>query len=190
MDLRARLVDMKIRTAGPADADEIVQVRNDSRRAAYRDLIDGGALEKLSPVPAYSFVLDLSAPPQCWRTLIAERGPEIVGAVTVGWDTRESTAGRAGPGQPGEVRMLHVHPDHWGKRVGYALMREAHRALDEFGLSPVRAWVLEGNAVGIRFLERYGLEPDGERSVSEVGGRPCPVVRYSLPAGRKADEPS
>lgn len=188
MDLRARLVDMKIRTAGPADADEIVQVRIASWRAAYRGLIDDATLAALRSEPSHAFVMNLSSPPPFWRTLIAERGPEVVGSITIGWDTRESAKDEVEPGQPGEVWMLYVHPDHWGRGIGHALMREAHKSLNEFGLSPIRVWVLEGNEVGSRFYERYGFVADGERTDYEIDGRPYPIVRYTLPKDRVVDE--
>ncbi len=179
---------MKIRTAGPADADEIVQVRVASWRAAYSGLVDDKVLSGLRDEPSESFVMNLSSPPPFWLTLVAERGPDVIGSITVGWDTRESGRGEAESGQPGEVWMLYVHPDHWGGGAGYALMREAHKALNEFGLAPIRVWVLEGNEVGKRFYERYGFVLDGERADYEIGRRAYPIVRYTLPKDRLVDE--
>ncbi|WP_100445138.1 GNAT family N-acetyltransferase [Glycomyces xiaoerkulensis] len=179
---------MKIRTAGPADADEIVEVRNASWRAAYRGLIADDTLAALRDEPGEAFVMNLSSPPPFWLTLVAERGPDVIGYIMLGWDTRESDSDQTGPGEPGEVWALYVHPDRWGTGVGRALMREAHKALDEFGLAPIRVWVLEGNDVGRRFYERYGFVADGERTDYEVDGRTYPIVRLALPGDRVADE--
>lgn len=179
---------MKIRTAGPADADEIVQVKVASWRAAYSGLIDADVLDDLREEPSEPFVMNLSSPPPFWLTLVAERGPDVIGSVTVGWDTRETERSEAAPGRPGEVWSLYVHPDHWGRGAGYALMREAHRGLNEFGLSPIRVWVLDGNEIGRRFYERYGFVADRERADSPIAGRPHPIVRYTLPEDRPLDE--
>lgn len=179
---------MKIRTAGPADADEIVQVKVASWRAAYSGLIDADVLHDLRDEPSESFVMNLSSPPPFWLTLVAERGPDVIGSVTVGWDTREAERDEAEPDRPGEVWSLYVHPDHWGRGAGYALMREAHKALNEFGLSPIRVWMLDGNAVGKRFYERYGFVADQERTDYHIGGRPYPIMRYTLPKERLVDE--
>ncbi|GAB3647420.1 hypothetical protein GCM10028833_11150 [Glycomyces tarimensis] len=138
--------------------------------------------------PSETFVMNLSSPPPFWLTLVAERGPDVIGSITVGWDTRESARNEVEPGQPGEIWMLYVHPDHWGRGAGHALMREAHKALNEYGLSPVRVWVLEGNQVGAHFYERYGFVRDGERTTHEIGKRPYPIVRYTLPKDRVVDE--
>lgn len=179
---------MKIRTAGPADADEIVQVRIASWRAAYRGIVDDKVLAGLREEPSESFVMNLSSPPPFWTTLVAERGPDVIGSITVGWDTRESDHHEVEPGQPGEVWMLYVHPERWGGGAGYALMREGHKALDGLGLSPIRVWVLDGNTIGKRFYERYGFVADGERAEHEIGERAYPIVRYTLPKDRLVDE--
>ncbi len=179
---------MKIRTAGPADADEIVQVRVASWRAAYGDIIDPKVLADLREEPSESFVMNLSSPPPFWTTLVAERGPDVIGSIVVGWDTRECDRDEVESGRPGEVWMLYVHPDRWGTGAGHALMREGHRALTAFGLSPIRVWVLDGNVIGKRFYERYGFVADGERAEHEIGGRHYPIVRYTLPKDRQVDE--
>ncbi|WP_026931480.1 GNAT family N-acetyltransferase [Glycomyces tenuis] len=179
---------MKIRTAGPADADEIVQVKVASWRAAYSGVMDADVLDNLRDEPSEPFVMNLSSPPPFWLTLVAERGPDVIGSVTIGWDTREIPRGEAGPGQPGEVWSLYVHPDHWGRGAGYALMREAHKNLGEFGLSPIRVWVLEGNEIGTRFYERYGFVADHERTDYAIGEHTYPLVRYTLPKDRLVDE--
>ena len=179
---------MKIRTAGPADADEIVQVKNASWRAAYSDIVDGAVLSGLQEEPSESFVMNLSSPPPLWTTLVAERGPDVIGSITVGRDARECDRDEAGSERPGEVQMLYVNPEYWGGGAGYALMREGHKALNGFGLSPIRVWVFDGNRIGRRFYERYGFELDGERSDHEIGSRTYPLVRYTLPKDRLVDE--
>lgn len=146
------------------------------------------ALDALRDEPSEGLVMNLSSPPPFWLTLVAERGPDVTGFITIGWDTRESTKNEVGSGQPGEVWALYVHPDRWGGGTGYALMREAHKALNEFGLSPIRVWVLEGNLVGENFYERYGFVADGERTDYEFEGDTRPIVRYTLPKDRVVDE--
>jgi GNAT superfamily N-acetyltransferase len=121
-------------------------------------------------------------------TLVAEKGPNVIGFATVGWDRRETTEAEAGPGAPGEVWAIYVHPEHWGRGAGYALMREGQRWLAEQGLLPIRVWELEGNNVGRRFYERYGFVSDGERAEIELGGHVHPIERLTLPKDRQLDE--
>lgn len=178
---------MRIRTGGPADADEIVQVRTASWRAAYSGIVSDETLAALPEVAPDRFVRSLARKREFAITLVAEKGPNVIGFASVGWDTRESGEEQAGPGEPGEVWALYVHPDHWGRGAGYALMREGHRWLAERDLLPVRVWELVGNGIGRRFYERYGFAPDGERADFELGGASYPIERLALPKDRAAE---
>lgn len=179
---------MRIRTGGPADADEIVQVRSASWRAAYRGILSDEALAQLPEVASEQFVRALARKREYANTFVAEKGPNVIGFASVGWDTRESSAEEAGPGAPGEVWAIYVHPDHWGRGAGYALMRECHRWLSERGMLSIRVWELAGNDIGRRFYERYGFVPDGELDTFEVSGEAHRIERWSLPKDRPVDE--
>jgi GNAT superfamily N-acetyltransferase len=179
---------MRIRTGGPADADEIVQVRSASWRAAYRGIVSDEALAQLPEVASERFVRHLATRREYATTFVAEKGPNVIGFAMIGWDTRESSPEEAGPGTPGEVQAIYVHPDHWGRGAGYALMRESHRWLAERGMLPVRVWELVDNDIGRRFYDRYGFVPDGERGTYEIEGEPYPIERLSLPKDRPVDE--
>ncbi|MQM27098.1 GNAT family N-acetyltransferase [Glycomyces albidus] len=179
---------MRIRTGGPADADEIMQLKNASWRAAYAGIVADEVLAGLSDEPSEGFVRGLSHRREHVITLVAEKGPNVIGFATVGWDRREATEAEAGPGCPGEVWAIYVHPDHWGRGAGTALMREGQRWLTDEALLPIRVWELVGNRVGRRFYERYGFAPDGERGEFELGGRAYPIERLALPKDRTVEE--
>ncbi|THV26783.1 GNAT family N-acetyltransferase [Glycomyces paridis] len=178
---------MRIRTGGPADADEIVQAKNASWRAAYAGIVADEYLAGLPEEPGDSFVRGLANRGGHKLTLVAEKGPNVIGFATVGWDRRECTEEQAGPGAPAEVWAIYVHPDHWGRGAGYALMREGHRWLAEREYGPIRVWELAGNAVGRRFYERYGFVEDGERAELELDGRSYDLERLSLPKDRAVE---
>lgn len=177
---------MRIRTGGPADADEIVQAKNASWRAAYSGIVAAEFLAGLPEEPGDSFVRSLAARREHVLTLVAEKGPNVIGFATVGWDRRECTEETAGPGEPGEVWAIYVHPDHWGRGAGRALLREGHRWLNERGLAPIRVWELVGNTIGRGFYEHYGFTADGETTELELGGKAYPLERLSLPKDRLA----
>jgi ribosomal protein S18 acetylase RimI-like enzyme len=179
---------MRIRTAGPADADEIVQVRSASWRAAYSGIMSAAVLAQLPEVAPEHFVRSLARRGDGSITLVAEKGPNVIGFVSVGWDTRESSEETAVPGTPGEIWAIYVHPDHWGRGAGRALMREGQRWLAERELLPIRAWELVGNAIGRRFYERCGFEADGAEDTYAKGGESYPIERLSLPQDRLMDE--
>jgi len=179
---------MRIRTATPADADEIVQVRTASWRAAYAGLVDDEVLSQLPEVAPERFVRGLAERHALRVTLVAEKGPFVIGFGTFNWDTGASSEEEAGPGTPGEVQALYVHPDHWGRGAGRALMREGERWLTEQGLLPIRVWQLEGSEISRRFYERYGFAPDGERKTTELAGASLPCERLTLPKDHAVED--
>ncbi|MFG3338330.1 GNAT family N-acetyltransferase [Glycomyces sp. NPDC048151] len=179
---------MRIRTATPADADEMVQARTAAWRAAYAGLVDAEVLAGLPEEASERYVRHLAEHRDLELTLVAEKGPYVIGFGVFTWDRTEATDEDAGPGVPGEVRMLYVHPDHWSRGAGRALMREGERWLAEQGLLPVRVWELEGNPVSHRFYTRYGFVPDGERKTETIGGAELPCARLTLPKDHRPDD--
>ncbi|MEU6860334.1 GNAT family N-acetyltransferase [Glycomyces sp. NPDC046736] len=175
---------MRIRTGGPADADEIVQVRNASWRAAYRGIISEDVLDALPEVASEQFVRNLARRREYAHTFVAEKGPNVIGFASVGWARAEVEEDAVGPGVPGEVWSIYVHPDHWGRGTGFALMREAHQWLTERDMLPIRVWELIGNETGRKFYDRYGFVPDEDRSSIELRGKTYPTERLSLPRQR------
>lgn len=97
----------------------------------------------------------------------------------------ETVAGFAGygivqagdPPETGEVFALYVLGEYRGKRVGYALMQAALRALSDY--PKVCLWVLKGNERAIRFYEKCGFQFDGtERTI--ILGKKCTKLRMML----------
>jgi GNAT superfamily N-acetyltransferase len=70
----------------------------------------------------------------------------------------------------GEIAGLYVHPDHWSKRVGHALIIRAEQELLATGWSEAYLWVLRGNDRAVRFYERHGWRADGEEKFGDAGG--------------------
>ncbi|MDA1367211.1 GNAT family N-acetyltransferase [Glycomyces algeriensis] len=179
---------MRIRTATPADADEMVQIRTAAWRAAYAGLVDAAVLAGLPEEASERYVRHLAEHPDLELTLVAEKGPYVIGFAVFTWDRTEATEEDAEPGVPGEVKMIYVHPDHWSRGAGRALLREGERWLTEQGLLPIRVWELEGNDRSRRFYTRYGFVPDGERRTAEISGAALPSARLTLPKDHRIDD--
>lgn len=105
------------------------------------------------------------------RSLLAERDSDIVDFVhygpyrtshRLGWAAIDAARG-------GEVYSLHVHPDHWGNRIGGRLLGAAVADLTGAGLTPIRLWILHGNTRAIRFYRRHGFVPDGTTQSIRLG---------------------
>lgn len=178
---------MRIRTATPADADEMVQIRTAAWRAAYAGLVDADVLAGLPEEASERYVRRLAELSDLELILVAEKGPYVIGFAVFAWDRSEATEDEAGPGTPGDVRQLYVDPDHWSRGTGRALLREGERWLTEQGLLPIRVWEAEGNEISHRFYTRYGFVPDGERKTDTISGAVLPCVRLALPKDHAAD---
>ncbi len=166
----------------------MVQVRTASWRAAYAGLVDAEVLAGLPEEASERYVRYLAEHRRLEHTLVAEKGPYVIAFATFTWDRTEATEEDAGPGVPGEVQAIYVHPDHWSRGAGRALMREGQRWLTEQGLLPIRVWELEGNEISRRFYTRYGFVPDGERKTTELSGATLPCARLTLPKDHRVEE--
>jgi ribosomal protein S18 acetylase RimI-like enzyme len=61
----------------------------------------------------------------------------------------------------GELRALYVHPDHWGRGAGRALVSAALEGLPEMGYDEVTLWSLANNERANRLYEGAGFRRDG-----------------------------
>ncbi|MDF9744940.1 GNAT family N-acetyltransferase [Natrinema salsiterrestre] len=118
---------------------------------------------------------------------VAESGEDIEGATITGF-----VEGRLEDGR-GEVNWLFVDPEHRGQGIGTELYETATETLRDRGAEHVCVTVLEANTEGHQFVERFGLEHDGDRRI-EVAGESLVKYVYTdsdvdvdLPAESNAD---
>lgn len=160
----ARIPDLRIRPAEPADALNVARVHVRSWQEGYRDLMSAAFLQSLSieeRARRYTFAsLDPAAP----LTWVAEENDSICGfATTVG--ARDADAASSG-----ELAALYVHPDRWGQGIGRALITAARAHLKAAGFQHALLWVLSGNLRAERFYRQDGWAADGHSRRGERGG--------------------
>lgn len=164
----------RVRRALPGDARSIARVHRDSWQTAYAGILRQADLDRLT-LPR------LTAK---WRrdqrgTAVAELDGEVVGFVVIGPSRDRDVEGFAG-----EILMLYVHPDAWGRGVGQAMMRAAIQALEARGHRWLVLWVLAENTAAQAFYRRMGLQRDGaSRRDPHSLGQPR-VLRYAKAIGR------
>jgi ribosomal protein S18 acetylase RimI-like enzyme len=81
----------------------------------------------------------------------------------------------------GEIRWLHVDPDHRDRGLGSDLLDRTEEVFKGQGVDRVRGVVLEGNTVGVEFYEDHGFERTGERPVDVAGETHTELVFESGP---------
>lgn len=127
-----------------------------SWQEAYKGLMDQGYLDSLTlekcTKTAYRWPDNI---------LVAKDGDRVIGFAGYGSyhdDTLPET---------GEVFALYILSEFYGKKVGYALMQAALRALSEY--RQIALWVLKGNERAIRFYEKCGFQFDGAQQSITLG---------------------
>ncbi len=112
----------------------------------------------------------LARPRDSDPVLVAEDATGVVGFAAIGAATD--------PAGAGELRAINIDPDHWGRGVGRALIKEVCRELSDLGFDRAILWVLPTNRRARRFYESTGWEADGAERIAELLGVTVPEVRY------------
>jgi ribosomal protein S18 acetylase RimI-like enzyme len=168
-------VTVTVRPAVEGDLSAIAEIRVRSWQAAYRGIVPQGYLDLMRPeMDADRRRAGLAGPDDRRRDAIGAVAGQPAGWVAYGPYRDDDAPSR----KSGEVYAIYVHPAHWRRGVGHALMRHAIAELRAAGLAPVLLWVLEDNDPARRFYEREGFRPDGQRHIFEVAGVRLPEVRY------------
>ena len=110
------------------------------------------------------------------RTLIAEQESQIVGFADIG-PSRDDDADQQ---RTGEVNLIYVQPDRWGRGIGQALMAEALRLMHGDGFGEATLWVLRDNPLGRRFYEAGGWGLDGALKDNELLESRVTELRYRI----------
>jgi GNAT superfamily N-acetyltransferase len=162
-----------VRPAVLADADAIGRVQVETWSAAYRGLMPDNVIA--------SFAVE--GRQRLWReglartprpgsaTFVAELDGEVVGFASVGRSRDEEAENE------GELYAIYLHPSHWDRGIGRALLESAEESMRASGFERATLWVLEGNERGERFYRAGGWRHDG-RKVDTFQGAEVAELRY------------
>jgi RimJ/RimL family protein N-acetyltransferase len=161
-----------VRTALPADAPAIIDVRIASWRATYSAQLPAHVWDEFEPESA-ARRLAHSIGHGRLRVLVAESGGTLVGYVFFGAARDDDLVDGAA-----EIYAIYVHPQAWSTGAGRALLTAAR---DRLGAVPTVLWVLEANDRARRFYARAGFIPDGAVKLADMpGGVQLPELRYRV----------
>jgi len=158
-----------VRAATRDDAAAIAQVRVETWRAAYADLIDQAVLDRLDPArEAERRRANWDAYHSDPRSvdLVAVRGENVIGWATAGPAEDPALADH------GQLFALYVVPRAWSTGAGHALIDAAEGRLRGAGFTRALLWVLDGNDRAASFYESHGWHEDGGTLIDDrlVGG--------------------
>ncbi len=159
-----------VRDAVAREALAVAGVHVRSWQVAYRGLIDDGYLDALSVSDRASRYRFDSSDPASPRVRVLERDGDIVGLSITSLDLDDPVLGVLG--------ALYVEPGHWSSGAGRALITDARAVLASLGCSRAALWVLEGNQRAMKFYERDGWRPSGDRRNEERPAVTFVELRY------------
>ena len=67
------------------------------------------------------------------------------------------------------LSMVAVHPDHWGRHLGAAVMARAQLEARHAGYTRAQLWTQKTNVRARRLYERLGWTPSGRTTTDERG---------------------
>lgn len=148
-------------------------------REAYDDLLPAAVLESIPVDPDEAEIGEwqagLSQNQEGVLVAVDEEGA-ILGFIELRWGDSE-TKPFVGDDEAG-LKAIHVHPDHWGRGVGTALLDRGLELLPDT-VETVRLEVFAENDIAIPFYEARGFERTGTGEY-EVGGASYRTAIYTL----------
>lgn len=165
---------LRIREAGPKDAEAIAGVHVRAWQAAYRgqltdDYLDGLTVDERLEQHRRT----LEEPRPDWRTWVAEDEGAVLGFAVTG-PSEDADADE----RTGELYAIYLEPDRLGTGLGRGLFEHAIEDLRSRGFHTATLWVLETNELARRFYEVAGWKPDGTVTNERVDCEMRPTVRY------------
>ncbi|MDP9866522.1 MULTISPECIES: GNAT family N-acetyltransferase [Streptosporangium] len=168
-----------VRDGGPDDALDVMRIRTETWKTAYKGLLPQDFLDALRIEPRAVELLRGRLAGGAEHLVIGEAGGEAAGFSLFGPARGEGLTG-------GEVYALYALSGHWSTGLGLAMMERSVARLRGMGHAEAGLWVLEGNARARGFYERFGFTLSGR--AQDAAGLPfsVPEVHYRLslaPAG-------
>ena len=166
-------MDIRIRSANPADAGAVARVHVDSWRTTYAGIVPAEYLAGLSyQVSESRWTHTLTTGQPDTSNFVAETaGGEIVGFAGGGPEREGNRT------YPGELYVIYLLEEYQRKGVGRRLVSAVARRLLTDGFDSMLVWVLADNHPGRRFYESLGSTLVGRKTVT-IGGTDLVEMSY------------
>ena len=156
---------MNVRAATLDDVPELARVHTESSLVAYEGIAPPDPDGLARRARNWRNVIEQ---PQ-YDAFVAEDDGLVIGVLSVGASEQEEGAG--------ELYAIYVHPEHWGRGAGQALLDTAHEVLSASYEEAVLT-VLVANPRARRFYERNDWRLYDVRTELHFGGIPIEVAKY------------
>ncbi|GAB3424815.1 GNAT family N-acetyltransferase [Flindersiella endophytica] len=176
---------LRVREARVGDARRVAEVHIAAWQAGYAGQLPADFLAGLSDdmearAERRRERLELAANP-CLIAVDDEAG-ELYGFTEFG-AYRSGGDGDTVPETTGELYVINLRPDAWGKGIAASLFQAGIDGLRAMGYHDAVLWVLETNTRARRFYEKHGWKPDGQAKTDHNGTVELREIRYAMPLG-------
>jgi len=159
-----------------SDVERVAEIHVAAWRVAYEGIVSRERTDSLSVAKTVGTLRRRLAEPHA-NYIVGEWRGELIGFTSHG-PVRDTGGLVNGPGVA-EIYSMYVHPDHWGRGCGRALV-DAVVARLSGEWSELVLWTLEENPAACAFYASVGFQavPGSARPRPDLGAR---VVLYRLP---------
>ena len=161
-----------IRAATLADADAIAVLHVRTGRHAFADYLGQAYVDGWDPIAQAERWREGPLSAEDGRVLVAEEDGHILGFASHGLNRDDLGS------DVGELYVLSVDIDSWGRGLGTALVRETEARLHATGFTSAILWAFTDYDRTRRFYEHRGWTVDGASQTHSTGAE---LVRYTKP---------
>jgi GNAT superfamily N-acetyltransferase len=146
-------------------------------QVGYRDMMPDQFLDGLDAAARQrQWSEQLTAgPPEGAAWLVVEDDDGAVAGISAVGPARDDEGQLTGDG---ELYMINIHPERWGRGLGRELLEAATEWLRSGDWSEAVLWMADGNQRAGRLYESNGWVLDGARKEAPIGGLMVAEVRY------------
>jgi GNAT superfamily N-acetyltransferase len=167
-------MEIVVRPATVADADQLGVAHVAAWQTAYAGLIPAEHLDRMDPVAqGERHRQGMTDGVQAGQILVAQVDDRVAGFAAFGPPRDDMPDGW------GELRAINLHPDFWRQRIGSKLFAAATAGLAKLGYRHGYLWVLDGNERATGFYRSRGWPPDGQTKADDRFDPPLIELRCS-----------
>ncbi|MGI5892761.1 MAG: GNAT family N-acetyltransferase [Bacillota bacterium] len=175
-------MNITIRLAAYADAQDMANILSRSWEVAYKDILPAKYIKEISATRTAMWERNLSAKNNIHYIILNEN--TSVGIMTVGPPRHEEIEIKNDTGIDDsfwELHGIYLHPDYFRRGIGTIALEFAMDKARAAGKENILLWVFEENLYSIKFYNKCGFSPDGTSKVYNCGKEMnCIRMRKSL----------
>jgi len=162
-------MDITIRLAIPADAQDMAEVGMSSWEAAYKDILSADYIREKNASRLEQFKRNITNENN--EQYVIQLDGKTIGIMKIALPVDDDLDDTFY-----EVHFIYLNPDYFRRGIGTQAIKFAFDKARELGKKNVSIWVFSENTRTIKFYEKCGFVRDGKRAMQDRG-RPVEIIR-------------